>query len=81
MTIRTRTRKQAIEYEYRFAEYEYERRGVHDRAKTRKEGNQQAAHSLGKTSILRYAHHAETPTWPVGFTLPLALASLAELSH
>ncbi len=42
------------------------------RAKTRNERNQQAAHSLGKTAVLRYTHHAETPTRQVGFSLPLA---------
>lgn len=45
------------------------------RAKTRNEGNQQAARSLGKTAVLRYTHHAETPTRQVGFSLPLALGA------
>ena len=40
------------------------------RAKTRNEGNQQATHSLGKTAVLRYTHHAKTPTRQVGFSLP-----------
>ena len=50
------------------------------RAKTRNEENQQAAHSLGKTAVLRYTHHAETPTRQVGFSLSLALVRWVALS-
>ena len=46
------------------------------RAKTRNERNQQATHSLGNTVVLRYTHHAETPTRQVGFSLSLALKRL-----
>jgi hypothetical protein len=44
---------------------------VDHRAETRNEGNQDAAHSLGKTAVLRYTHHAEKPSRQVGFSLPL----------
>ena len=44
---------------------------VDRRAETRNEGNQHAAHSLVKTAVLRYTHHAETPSRQVGFSLPL----------
>ena len=50
------------------------------RAKARNDRNQQATHSLGITAVLRYTHHAETPTRQVGFSLPDALLQSGSLA-